>query len=84
MDVFYRERQLCELFKSENNGFDVTFNINSSEVSIFVHHSGNWNIQKGKKKFIGKRWSMNSKNITANMSQKLRNEPVKFNKKIRM
>ena len=27
MDVFYRERQLCELFKSENNGFDINFTL---------------------------------------------------------
>ena len=49
IDVFYRERQLYELFKSENNGFDINFNINSSEVSVFVRHSGNWDIRKGKK-----------------------------------
>ena len=55
MDVFYRERQLCELFKSENNGFDINFNIKSSEVSIFVRHSGNWDIQKGKKN-LNKLW----------------------------
>ena len=49
-DIFYRERELCELFKSENNGFDINFWIDSSEVVIFVRHSGkNWNVQKGKK-----------------------------------
>ena len=55
MDVFYRERELCELFKSENNGFDINFNINSSEVTISVRHSGNWNSQKGKKN-LNKLW----------------------------
>ena len=38
-----------------NNGFDINFNINSSEVSIFVRHSGNWDIQRGKKN-LNKLW----------------------------
>ena len=55
MDVSYRERELCELFKSENNGFDINFNFSSSEVTIFVRHSGNWNRQK-RKKILNKLW----------------------------
>ena len=49
MGVFYRERQFCELFKSENNAFDINFHINSDGVTIFVCHSGNWDSQEGKK-----------------------------------
>ena len=55
MDVFYHERQLCQLFKSENNGFDINFNINLSEVTILVRHSGNWDSQEGKK-ILNKLW----------------------------
>ena len=55
MDVFYRERQLCELFKSGNNGFDINFNINSGEVAIFVLHYGKWDSQKGKS-ILNKLW----------------------------
>ena len=55
MDVFYHERQLCQLFKSENNGFDINFNINLNEVTIFVRHSGNWDSQEGKKN-LNKLW----------------------------
>ena len=55
MDVFYHGRQLCELFKSENNGFDINFNINSGEVAIFVLHYGKWDSQKGKS-ILNKLW----------------------------
>ena len=39
MVIFYREKELCELFRSENREFDINFNINSSKVTIFVRHS---------------------------------------------
>ena len=48
MDVFCRERELYELFKSKNKNFTITFNINSGEVTIFVRHFRDWDSQKGK------------------------------------
>ena len=52
MVIFYREKELCELFRSENREFDINFNINSSKVTIFVRHSGSWDSQEGKKNWI--------------------------------
>ena len=49
IDVFYRERQLCELFNSENNGFDTNFNINSSEATIFIVILKTGTVKTGKK-----------------------------------
>ena len=45
---FYRERELCKPFKSNNKNFTIAFDINSKEVTIYVCHFGNWDSQKGK------------------------------------
>ena len=48
MDVFCCERELCELFKSNNKNFTITFDISSEHVNIYVRHFGDWDSQKGK------------------------------------
>ena len=48
MDVFYRERELCKLFKSKKKEFTITFDINPQEVTIYVRHFRDWDSQKGK------------------------------------
>ena len=47
MDMFYFERELCELFKSKNSEFEISFTISSNEVIIYVRHYGDWDYQKG-------------------------------------
>lgn len=44
MAVFYQEKEICKLFKSENGGLDINFSISSNEV----RHNENWDYQKGK------------------------------------
>lgn len=44
MAVFYQEKEICKLFKSENGGLDINFSISSNEV----RHNRNWDYQKGK------------------------------------
>ena len=42
LDVFFRERELWELFKSNNKNFEIQFKINSKEVVIYVYYLGDW------------------------------------------
>ena len=46
MDVFFQERELCELFKSKNKNFKIEFSIRSEWVVIRVFHVGEWDIGK--------------------------------------
>ena len=50
LDVFRREKQVCEIFKSENASFKIHYNVNSEEIIITVSHKGNWNVEIGKKR----------------------------------
>ena len=42
MDVFFRERELCELFKSENSNENqkVVYTIEANAVTISIFHKG--------------------------------------------
>ena len=42
MDDFSSKRELCEIFKSKNREFTITFDINSQNVQICVRHFGDW------------------------------------------
>ena len=48
MGMFDRERQLCELFESENRAFKINYTINSKEVITYVWHNVDWDNEKGK------------------------------------
>ena len=49
MDTFQREKEICEIFKSEND-YNITYKVNSKEINIIVYHNGNFDVERGKKR----------------------------------
>ena len=43
MDVYQREKELCETFKSKIH-YNMKYEINSKEINIIVYHNGNSDI----------------------------------------
>ena len=45
---FVVKESFLNFLNQKNKNFTITFNINSGEVTIFVHNFGDWDSQKGK------------------------------------
>ena len=52
-DVFQREINLCQDFKyyEDTDDVKISFNVSSSEMTIWVNFSNSWNIERGTKTF---------------------------------
>ena len=56
MDVFFRKRELCELFKSKSKNLEIQFKIYFKEVVIYVYDLGDWASEQ-EEVILNERWS---------------------------